>query len=233
MNVVGILLLAGRYLLRTVVGFILFLLLYAGCTVVLTWIPVNTGFEEAQEGVTIYAASNGVHTDIVMPARNAVCNWNGLLPYSDVTAADSTYGYVSIGWGDKGFYIGTPTWADLKTSTALKAAFWLSTSAMHVTWKKDAPPLGEKCKRVTISAEQYRALCAYVKATFQLDAQGKPEYIKAKPYTTHDTFYEAHGRYNLFKTCNVWAGNALRTAGVKVSLWTPFDRCVLYQLPEH
>ena len=42
--------------------------------------------------------------------------------------------YISIGWGDKGFYLDTPTWAELKLSTALIAGFGLGNAALHITY---------------------------------------------------------------------------------------------------
>jgi len=223
----------GRYLLRTLLGIVAFIALYFLVMFVLTWIPSNRGFVEPEEGVDIFVYTNGVHADVVVPVKNDVCDWSKKLPYTHAAQADANSRYLSIGWGDKGFYINTPTWADLKASTAFNAAFWLSTSAMHVTWRKYAPREDETCRRVRISAQQYRRLCAYIMATFDHDANGKAIYIEAKTYGKHDAFYEARGRYNLFKTCNVWTGNALRYAGVKVSVWTPFDKCVFYHLPGH
>ena len=41
---------------------------------------------------------------------------------------------ISIGWGDKGFYLDTPTWAELKLSTALIAGFGLGNAALHITY---------------------------------------------------------------------------------------------------
>ena len=54
--------------------------------------------------------------------------------------------FVGLGWGDKGFYLETPTWADLKTSTALKAVSGYNTTAMHVTFYKEMQEKGSKIK---------------------------------------------------------------------------------------
>ena len=63
-------------------------------------------------------------------------DWSQKFLYEDTVAKDSTLRYIAIGWGDKGFYLDTPTWADLKFSTAFKAAFWLGNSAIHTTFIK-------------------------------------------------------------------------------------------------
>jgi hypothetical protein len=54
--------------------------------------------------------------------------------------------YLAFGWGDKGFYLNTPEWADLKVSTALNAAFGLSSSAIHSTFYKKLRE-NETCKK--------------------------------------------------------------------------------------
>ena len=48
--------------------------------------------------------------------------------------------YVAFGWGDRGFYLETPTWDDLKYSTVLKALFWHSPAVMHVSFYKNTYP---------------------------------------------------------------------------------------------
>jgi uncharacterized protein (TIGR02117 family) len=171
-----------------------------------------------------------VHTDIVVPVKNEIYDWTKSFSYTSVKSADSSYKYISFGWGDKGFFIHTPSWADLKTSTAFKAMFWLSTSAMHVTWKKNIIP-GLRCRQIIITKEKYAILCSYIAGTFTTGADKLPEYIKAPGYGDHDAFYEAKGTYNLFQTCNVWTGNGLKKAGVKVAVWTPFEKSVFHELP--
>ncbi len=225
-----ILLRSGKFLFRMFIGILFFLSAYFLVAGICASIPVNRGFTSPPDGILIAVTSNGVHTDILVPAENELYSWRTLLPYSDTRSADSTYGYVSFGWGDKGFYIETPTWADLKASTACKAMFWMSTSAMHVTWRKRIPTDGPRCRSFRISRENYIALCAYIRASFE-DKDGRVQVVKAPTYSGYDAFYEAEGRYNLFRTCNVWTGQALKAGGIRVAAWTPFERSVYVQLP--
>lgn len=221
-----------RLLKRILTGILLFLFFYFTAALFLMHTPAHAGFEETPGGVPVYVYSNGEHADIVLPAQHAGMDWKKIVSPGDVSKPDSAFAWMAIGWGDKGFYLNTPTWADLKASTALKAAFWMSSSAMHVTWRKNAPVPGAKCRRVLVSEEQYKRLCAYINNTFDHDASGKTMYIKATTYGYTDAFYEAKGCYNLFKTCNVWAGNALRDAGINTGIWTPLDESVFYFFPE-
>lgn len=76
--------------------------------------------------IAIYILTNGVHTDLVVPVRTEQIDWSARIPFSNTTGKDTTAQWLAFGWGDKGFYLETPTWADLKASTAFKAAAIIS-----------------------------------------------------------------------------------------------------------
>ena len=46
-----------------------------------------------------------------------------------------------------------------------------------------------------------------------------------------DAFYEAHGRYSPFFTCNTWSNLALKRAGLPCCVWTPFASPILDRVP--
>ncbi|MBO9702654.1 MAG: TIGR02117 family protein [Sporocytophaga sp.] len=205
-----------------------FLLLYLVTAFVFTIIPVNNSFTEAKDGVQIFIRSNGVHTDIVVPVKDTVKDWRqeltGLHKYNE-----NQIKYVAFGWGDKGFYLHTPTWADLKVSTVLKAAFWLSTSAMHVTYYPWKPIPDEDTRSIYISSDQYRMLVNYITDSFRLNSDGRFEVINCCQYSGLDNeFYEGKGVYSLLKTCNTWTNKGLKEAGVNTAVWAPFEWSVMY-----
>lgn len=204
------------------------LIMYLLTVLLCTFIPVNNSFTEAEQGVQIFIRSNGVHTDIVVPVRDSIEDWSkeltGLHKYNE-----NQIRYVAFGWGDKGFYLYTPTWGDLKVSTALKAAFWLSTSAMHVTYYPQKPDLDTHTKSIYISSDQYRKLVVYIKESFRMNSDGKFEVISCCSYSGLDNeFYEGTGVYSLLKTCNTWTNRGLKEAGVKTAVWAPFEWSVMY-----
>jgi uncharacterized protein (TIGR02117 family) len=218
-----------RYVFRFVLGFICFVLLYLAMSWLFPYIKTNTSFKSPVTGIDIYIHSNGVHTDLVIPVKTEQLNWNQFLPVTDFKMVDSTYEYVAIGWGDKGFYLDTKTWDDLKFSTVFNAAFGLGSTAMHVSYKKQKPKIDAMTKHLLISKAQYQSLIEYIVPSFQLKA-GKPIWINHEGYTSQDCFYEANGRYSMFKTCNVWTGNGLQHIGVKIGIWTPFQNGIIGQL---
>ncbi|AIZ63516.1 urease-associated protein [Hymenobacter sp. DG25B] len=194
----------------------------------LSMVPVGQQSQPSEGAIEAYILSNGVHTDIVVPVRTAQIDWSELLPYADTPAADTTMNYLGFGWGDKGFYLDTPTWSQLKVSTAFKAMFWLGTSAMHTTYYHQ-PTENDKCVKIYLTPEEYSRLITFIKDSFAYDAAGRVQHIEGHNYGLNDTFYDARRTYNLFYTCNTWANDALKASGQKASLWTPADTGIFYQ----
>ena len=188
----------------------------------LSRITVNKNAENQPKEISIYILTNGVHTDLVLPIKNETKDWSKEIKFENTNAKDSTSNYIAFGWGDKGFYLNTPNWSDLKASTAFKAAFGLSSTAIHTTFYKSLHE-SETCVKVLVSKENYQKLVTYIAAGFQYDANHNPIYIKATTYDENDCFYEAKGKYNLFQTCNSWANSALKAANQKAALWTVTD----------
>ncbi|OXA86344.1 TIGR02117 family protein [Flavobacterium hercynium] len=207
----------------TILAIISFLILYIISVYLISKITVNSDIAKIkqQKTIPIYILSNGVHTDIVVPVVNEVKDWRKEIQFSHTQSKDSTMNYIAFGWGDKGFYLNTPEWSDLKASTALRAMFGVSSSAMHTTFFKNLKE-GEDCKRILISEENYKKLVAYISESFLIP--GQPQWIEGHSYGRKDAFYEAKGSYNLFYTCNTWANNALKAANQKASLWTVYDK---------
>ena len=202
--------------------------LYLASAFVLSHIAVAKVPIGAPPEVEVFLHTNGVHTDIVVPIQNDQLDWSQQLPYSNIPSGDTTLRYIAFGWGDKGFYLDTPTWADLKFSTAFVAAFWLGSSAMHATYLHAMPP-GPDTVPLRLTRAQYAQLVAYIQGSFRYDAAGRAQHIKGHSYGPNDAFYEAHRVYSFVYTCNTWTNNALKACGQRACLWTPSDKGIFYQ----
>jgi len=204
--------------------FILLLILYFISALGLSSISVNSSFKQCEkDAVEIYIRTNGVHTDLVLPFQNQYMDWSKFVNPADTKSGTTSAAFVAFGWGDKGFYLKTKTWDDLKFSTAFNALFYLSSSAMHVTFYNRLRET-ESCKKICINKESYLKLISYVRESFSRDSLGMPLQISGAAYWDNDSFYEAKGTYGLFYTCNTWANEGLKAADLKGCLWTPFDR---------
>ncbi|WP_140486715.1 TIGR02117 family protein [Flavobacterium sp. GSA192] len=211
-----------KILLKLVLFLLGLILLYVIVAYLLSKITIEKEADTKPE-VEIFILTNGVHTDIVMPTTSEQMDWSQQIQFKNTQAADSTYNYIAMGWGDKGFYLETPEWSDLKASVALKAVSGLSTTAIHATYYKQMK-LGNDCKSMRISKEQYQRLITYITNSFQKDASGNfIPIITDANYGKTDAFYEANGSYSIFKTCNSWTNSALKACGQKCCLWTATD----------
>ncbi|WNO54437.1 TIGR02117 family protein [Stakelama saccharophila] len=191
-------------------------------------IPVNTGRVAPERGIRVYVADNGIHTDIVLPVTAGGNDWRDLLRPEDL--ADPRYAahpYVAFGWGDRAFYVGTPTWSDLDLATVLRAATGSDDTVLHVE-HVPRPLAGPDIRALTLRPDEYRRLVRYVRASFRVGADGRAGSVRG--YGPHDAFYDARGHYDAVHTCNEWTGRALRRAGVRTGWWTPFSDTVMWWL---
>jgi uncharacterized protein (TIGR02117 family) len=175
------------------------------------------------DGIAIYACDNGVHTDLVLPVKAGPVDWGAGLPET-VPMRASEQDYVSFGWGSRDFYINTPTWADLRVGTAIKAVLW-DVTVVHVEYR-GPPSAAEACGTWVVAPDTYQRIVAYVVNSFQ-----RPAVPVARGYGPRDIFYAANGRYTAIDTCKQWTGQALRAGGAPVAAWTPFSFLVLWNLP--
>lgn len=213
-------------------GLVALPLAYFVAALFLGLVPANVAFRQAEpgQGVTIYVRSNGVHTWIVMPKVNAQMDWRPYAPAGHLR--DPRWGaadHVAIGYGEREVYLNTPTWSDLRLATAARAGFGGSTSLMHVQHIHQPRP--EPWQRpIRISPAQYRRLTDFIAARFRLGPERLPIPIIGRGYGDDDMFYEANGGYSFVLTCNEWTGRALRAAGIRMGLWTPFEQSVMWRL---
>lgn len=193
--------------------------------------PVESEPAPQTPAVEAYVISNGVHTDLVLPLHAAGVDWRPLFPPTDAPALAPSQReaveFVAIGWGDRAFYLHTPTWAELTPGRALGAVLGRHGALLHVNWLQRAQLPPGRTWRLPLSAAQYQRLAAHVRGALP---GGVAQRIAGAHYSAHDAFYAATGRYHLLRTCNEWTAEALRAAGVPVGRWAPFDFNVRWHL---
>lgn len=184
-------------------------------------VPTNAAWRPPATGVPIYVETNGVHTGIIVPKVAAGVDWRPLLRPEHL--ADPRYGafdHAAFGWGERTFYLETPTWADARVATVLRAALGSNRTLVHVDHLPRPSPAAD-VRTLVLRPREYRRLSAYLRASFA----DRPGHVRG--YAGYDVFYDARGRYDAFHTCNAWTGDALRYAGVRIGRWTPFSWSVM------
>ena len=220
----------ARVLIKIVAGIVAIPFVYLLAALVLGAIPVNRGWQQPAEGVTIFVRSNGVHTWIMMPAANDYMDWRPYAPAEHLR--DPRWGnanHVAIGYGNRDFYLNTPTWGDLSVRTAAGAIFGIGPALLHVEYHQD-PRADAWTRELRVTPDEYRRLVAFIRPRFRLDAQGRTIPVLGRGFGPNDMFYEATGGYSAILTCNEWTARALRAAGVRMGLWTPFAQGIMWRL---
>ena len=200
-------------ILLSVVIIILSLALYLSIAAILSYWGTNPKKLNCTTNQTIFLSSNGMHIDLIM-ATNMLPSYF----LSNLSPMPTTR-YYAIGWGDKGFYLETPSWPELKLSTAMNAMLINSATAMHVTQYQN---IQSHWVPISVCQEQIEILNEYITTTFQLDPSGAPIEILGVGKTPDDRFYEAKGCYTGLKTCNIWVSEGLKKASIKTARWSPF-----------
>lgn len=188
-------------------------------------VPVNSGWEEATSGTTVYVADNGIHADIVMPVSAQGLDWERLVPRSDFAAADPNARWIAFGSGEERVYFNTPTWWDI-TPRTIWSALTGGRRVMHVEYVSDP---GYAIREIRLRPEEYRRLWAAIRADFALDEKGRPKHLAHPGYGCCDAFYRAVGKESAVRTCNTWVASWLRLAGVRTSLWPPFVQGLVWR----
>ncbi len=154
--------------------------------------------------------SNGWHTAIVAPQPALAAT--GLLP----EAADfPDAAFLEFGWGDRAYYP-----AKEKTiAMTLGAALAATPAVMHMAGLAVPPGQagsGPETLRVTLTEAGFRRLVRALADQFERPAGARAAPVSRGLYPDSN-FYNAHGTFHLFNTCNTWTARMLRAGGVELS----------------
>ena len=187
-------------------------------------LPRNSGWQEPREGITIHVVTNGYHSGLIIPVSAGGEDLSLLIRPTDLPDQRLAGNYLLFGWGDRDFYLNTPTLADVKASTALSALIGSGQTLVHVDHLQSPADVVDP-RAVRLTPAEYRKLLRFIGASIIIGTEGHPAPIAG--YSDSDVFYEARGRYSLVNTCNNWTSDALAAAGVKTASWSPFSGGVM------
>lgn len=211
----------SKYFLIFIVVCIIFVLGYLFFAWLLSYFTTNPSKYTCEKPHTVYVTTNGVHTDIIL--HRSLLDEHFVSQLQNLEGKD----YFAIGWGDKGFYLYTPSWAELKISTALTAAFLPSETLMHITHYKLLNPAW---KSIQLCDTQLSNLKKFIYESFEYDNNKSIIILEGAGYRDNDFFYKAIGSYTCLYTCNIWVNQALKKAEVKTAIWSPFDKGIMKHL---
>ena len=203
-----------KYLIYPLLLFISIIILYVSIAHLLSLFPKQNPLPYSNKTETIYILYNKMHSDIIIDIRDSKYDWQKLLPR---LLKSENKGFLSFGWGDKETYLNTPTWSDLKLSTALKALFINTPSLIHVSHFNRIDRF-KYLKAIKVSSTQKNKIEKKI-----LESFGKKIIVEKKIKGYREIFYYSPYKYNLIHTCNSWTGDILRESNITMSYWTPFS----------
>lgn len=173
----------------------------------------------------VYLHDNGIHTSIILQRKQRLINLDIGWPASDLRDNPPPAEYLMFGWGDRDFYLNTPSWTDLQPHHAINALTGSGQSLLHVYHLQTLP---KDVKKITVEIEDFNKILSAISRTMQRDKDtGKPRPIPG--YGDSDVFYPAQGyRYSALFTCNNWVSHILAKGNVRTGLWTPLPFGVMW-----
>ncbi len=193
-------------------------LAYLAAALLGSLVPVNRGWTEPEEGITVYLADNGIHADLVLPVNVEGLDWEEFVPPAAFQEKPGDARWIAFGAGERKVYLETPTWSDISAGT-ISSALIGGERVMHVEWVRDPT---YSARQIRLTREQYRRLWTAIRAGFRLDASGRAITIDHPGYWRRDAFFEGVGKASAVDTCNQWIASRLRLAGIKAPSWSPF-----------
>lgn len=172
-------------------------------------VPGKTATVPMGEDVTVYTLRGPIHTDFVVPLDATT---KAAFSFADLPERAQ---WVIVGWGSRAFYTTTGSYADLSAAVVWRAATGDEGVLRLLPVPQDAPEPGDWAdQRLLLSDEGYDALLTAMTA----DVTGPA--LPGVHLTPGDAFFPTTGRFSILRSCNQWAGEVLRAAGLRTGVFT-------------
>jgi uncharacterized protein (TIGR02117 family) len=174
------------------------------------------------ETFPIVIADHGYHAGLII--RRADLDRYSLALNDPVLSAlyvrYQAYEWLEIGWGDEQFYRFAPAISDVTVKMAFNALSGMNdATVLHVVGLGKAPEEVFKhsdLQRIHLSETGMQEVMKGVSLAFARDELLQPVELGKGIYGP-SLFYRANGHYSVINTCNMWIGELLASAGLKVS----------------
>ncbi|MCP3970561.1 MAG: TIGR02117 family protein [Rhodobacteraceae bacterium] len=178
--------------------------------------------------IEIALISGPIHYDLLLPATPDTREAFAFAKNAGVPVEHPAVSWIVVGWGAHDFYTTTGTYSDVNAAAVLRGVF--GDSAVLRIDVAGPLPAEMRAEKLRLSLAQYRALLDTVLNTRD---PGRARALPHDGFTRTDAFFPAQGRFNIFRTCNVWIGEVLRAAGVRFGGWTPTPYAIRLSLWWH
>ena len=163
--------------------------------------------------VSVYFLNGPIHYDILIPADSLTRAKFGFAQKAGVPIDAPDAQWIVVGWGSRAFYTSAESYQNI-SAHALWRAVTGDDAVLHIAVAGDISHLPAREIRLTV--DEYSRLRAAI-----LASAPEPRPILGAGFSRWDAFFEAQGRFHLFRTCNVWLAGIMREAGLGFGRWTP------------
>jgi uncharacterized protein (TIGR02117 family) len=213
----------GQYGLKTCYSILAVASFYYLCCLVLPLVHVNADYLYKNKGFLVYVAGDGLHSEIIVPVKNEVTDWETVFNKADFDGAAEGKQWLCIGFTEKNFYRTNRRWDDMNYFSAFGQLCGFGESVMHVSYENEYPFDRKFIRKIYIGEEQYAKLSEFIKGSFtQNNGEALAPIIKTNNFKK-EVIYEAHKEFSFFHTCNTWTNNALKSFGFKTGYWTALE----------
>lgn len=214
-----------RRIARLVAAIIALPALYFVAAVLGALLPAGGGSASASgltDGptVTVKLARGPIHYDVLLPADPRTKAIFARTASDGVPVGHPGVRWIIVGWGARDFYTTAGTYSDI-SARAVWRGITGDDSVLRIDVAGDIPEDAPDIVTIALTQDQYDALLGGIGRSMT----GAPA-IDHPGLTATDAFYPAKGRFHLFRTCNVWVGEQLREAGLRIGIWTPIPLSV-------
>ncbi|MGY6662058.1 MAG: DUF2459 domain-containing protein [Glycocaulis sp.] len=171
--------------------------------------PAPVVAASADDCELIAVSSNGWHANFYLPASAFPAD-------GPVREAFPDARWFSIGWGDAGAYVD-----GANPLNSIAAIAWPTPSVVHLAALERDPREAylSEYRNVALSGEALGIIVEGLEAELVLDEAGAPRFVAEGLDPRGSAFLAGRSTYHAFQTCNVWAAERLREAGLDVG-WT-------------
>ncbi|MCF8429103.1 MAG: DUF2459 domain-containing protein [Bacteroidia bacterium] len=212
-----------QYSLNTCYSILSIATFYYMCCLVLPLIHVNGDYLYKNKGVLIFVAGDGLHSEIIIPAKNEITNWESYFNVNDYDSSANSKKWICLGFSEENFYKTNRRWDDMNYLSAFTQLCGFGKSIIHVSYENEYPFNKNFIRKIYIGTEQYANLCEYIKSSF-VQNNGENILPLAKSNGLNkDVIYEAQKEFSFLYTCNTWTNSALKSIGFKTGRWTALE----------
>lgn len=179
--------------------------------------------------VTVWLVRGPIHYDLLLPLTPEVRERFAFAALGGVAVDAPGAAWLLVGWGARDFYRSAGSYADVQAGPVLRAVTG-DRAVLRLQAFGEIDPAAAGLGRIDLAPQGLARLIDRIAADLTRDAAGQPILSQAPGLADTDAFWEAEGHFWALNTCNVWAGEVLRAAGVRLGAWTPTPQALALSL---